>query len=373
MSAIPFYNLSAQHAPIEGEMQAALRTVMASNFFVLGPALERFEANFAAYCGTRFAVGMGNGLEAISLALRAFDIGPGDEVLVPSHTFIASWLGVSQIGALPIPVEIDEHTYTIDSARLEAALTPRTRAIVPVHLYGQPAEMIPIMSFAARHNLVVIEDAAQAHGAKISGQPVGSFGHAAAFSFYPTKNLGALGDGGAVVTSDAAVAARLRLLRNYGSEVKYHHQVASGNSRLDEMQAAILDVKLRYLDLWNAGRRKIAAHYRGALDKCGDIVLPFVPDWAEPVWHLFVVRVPRRDNVQRNLAEKNLHTQIHYPVPPHLQPAYKTLSYRRGDFPIAERVSEEVLSLPFWPGMTETQTAEASRQLLAATADAANR
>jgi dTDP-4-amino-4,6-dideoxygalactose transaminase len=349
---VPFLDLGAAYRELKPEIDSAIQRVLSSGWFLLGAELDAFEHEWAQACGTTDAIGMSNGLDALHLILRACDIGPGDEVIVPSNTYIASWLAVSQVGATPVPVEPDERTYNIDPARIEAAITSRTRAIMPVHLYGQAADMDPIVEIARRHGLRVVEDAAQAHGATYKGRPVGSLGDAAAWSFYPGKNLGALGDGGAVTTSDAALAHRLRLLRNYGSTVKYVHEVQGYNNRLDEIQAAVLRVKLTRLGEWNSRRTAIAARYDAALGDIG-LVLPSVPAWAQPVWHLYVVRSPRRDDLRAALGREGIDTIVHYPTPPHLQPAYAGLGLRAGAFPLSERMHGEVLSLPIGPQLSD--------------------
>jgi dTDP-4-amino-4,6-dideoxygalactose transaminase len=351
---IPFLDLQRINARERAAFHEALDRVLDSGWFILGREVERFEGEFAAFCGVRHCIGAGNGLEALQLVLRAYGIGPGDEVIVPSNTYIATWLAVSHVGATPIPVEPVETTYNLDPARLEAALSPRTRAIIPVHLYGLPADMAGINAVAQRHQLKVIEDAAQAHGASVAGRRTGVLGDAAAFSFYPGKNLGALGDGGAITTNDDALADRLRSLRNYGSTVKYHNDRKGFNSRLDELQAAFLSLKLRTLDDDNQRRRTIAARYMEALNSTG-LLLPHVPADLQHAWHLFVVRSKRRSDLQRYLSEREVHTLIHYPVPPHLQPAYRELGYVAGAFPIAERIHAEVLSLPLGPTMSDDQ------------------
>ena len=353
-AAIPFLDLAATHALIERDILDALQRVVRAGQFILGPEVEAFEREFAAYCGAEHCIGVGNGLDALFLILRASGIGSGDEVLVPANTFIATWLAVSHAGATPVPVEPLETSYNIDPAAIEQAITSRTRAIIPVHLYGQPADMDAVKKIAARHGLLVIEDAAQAHGAGYKGNRAGSLGGAAAFSFYPGKNLGALGDGGAVVTSDAELARRIRQLRNYGSEIKYDHQLAGFNSRLDELQAAVLRVKLRHLDDWNARRRSAAAYYLSHLLPAR-IGLPAVPHFADPVWHLFVIRSERRDALRGALAAKSIETGIHYPVPPHMQPAYAHLAMPAGSLPIGERLHAQVLSLPIGPTITQEQ------------------
>jgi dTDP-4-amino-4,6-dideoxygalactose transaminase len=352
MSMVPFLSLKGPYEELKDELDSAYRRVMESGWYILGSEVESFEAEYAAYCGARHCVGVGNGLEALHLILCAMGIGPGDEVIVPANTYIATWLAVSYTGAVPVPVEPDERTYNLDVTRIEAAITERTRAVLPVHLYGQPADMDPIVEIARRHNLRVIEDAAQAHGAGYKGRRVGTLGDAAGFSFYPGKNLGALGDGGAVVTNDATVAQKVRLLRNYGSEVKYHNEVRGYNSRLDELQAAFLRVKLKHLDEWNDRRRKLRTHY--AELRRSSLILPFVPEWAHPVWHLYVVRAVSRTKLVELLDQNGIGWLIHYPVPPHLQNAYSELRYPRGSFPLTEKIADEVLSLPMGPHLAES-------------------
>jgi dTDP-4-amino-4,6-dideoxygalactose transaminase len=350
-ATVPFLDLLTPHLELAPELQAAFTRVLNSGWYILGQEVEAFEQEFAAYCEARHCIGVGNGLEALHLILRACDIGPGDEVIVPSNTYIATWLAVSYAGARVVPVEPDPHTYNLDPTRIEAAITPATRAILPVHLYGQPADMDPINAIASRHGLAVIEDAAQAHGARYKGRRVGTLATAAGFSFYPGKNLGALGDAGAVVTNDPALGDRIRTLRNYGSRTKYINEEKGFNSRLDELQAALLRVKLPLLDTWNDRRRSAAARYVEMLAGCG-FDLPFVPDWAEPVWHLFVVRHPRRQDLQQLLSRAGIGTMVHYPVPPHLQAAYAEMNWAEGAFPISEAIHREVLSLPMGPHLT---------------------
>ena len=352
---IPFLDLKVQHDELRVELRDAFERVLDSGWYILGDEVKKFEQEFAAYCETKHCIGVGNGLEALHLILRAYGIGTGDEVIVPSNTYIATWLAASYAGATPIPVEPDESTFNIDPMLIEAAITPRTKAIIAVHLYGQPADMDPINAIAKKHNLKVIEDAAQAHGARYKGKRVGTLGDAAGFSFYPGKNLGAIGDGGAVTTNDPDLADKVRVLSNYGSRVKYQNDVKGFNSRLDELQAAFLREKLKKLDEWNTQRKVIAAEYLSALSEC-DVVLPQVPEWADPVWHLFVVRNPQRDQMQKKLSEAEIATMIHYPIPPHLQGAYADFGFNKGAFPIAERIHNEVLSLPIFPGMSESQT-----------------
>jgi dTDP-4-amino-4,6-dideoxygalactose transaminase len=354
---IPFLDLKSPYIELKEELDAAYQRVMESGWYILGKEVEAFEAEFAAYCETEYCVGVGNGLEALHLIVGAYGIGPGDEVLVPSNTYIASWLAVTHAGATPIPVEPNERTCNIDPARIEQAITPKTKAIMVVHLYGQTADMDTINAVAQKYGLKVIEDCAQAHGARYRGRRAGSLGDAAGFSFYPGKNLGAIGDGGAVTTNDPDLADRIRVLRNYGSRIKYKNETIGFNSRLDELQAALLRVKLNKLDEWNDRRRRIASVYLNELKDVANLVLPFVPDWAEPVWHLFVVRCLRRDELQQSLAEAGVGTMIHYPIPPHLQPAYSGLGYKKGDFPISEAIHTSIISLPMWPGMTEDSIA----------------
>jgi dTDP-4-amino-4,6-dideoxygalactose transaminase len=345
---IPFLDVPAAYAELEEELDAAARRVMASGQFILGPDVAAFEAEFAAYCGTRHAIGVGSGLDALRLILLAYDLEPGDEVIVPSNTFIATWLAVSQAGATPVPVEPDAATYNITAAAVEAAITPRTKAIMPVHLYGQPADMDALVALGRDRGIPVIEDAAQAQGARYAGRRAGGLGDAAGFSFYPGKNLGALGDAGAITTDDDALADRVRLLRNYGSKVKYQHEVPGLNSRLDSLQAAFLRVKLRRLDEWNERRRAVAARYLEQLAGVDDLVLPSVLAGTEPVWHLFVVRHPRRDALQAQLDEAGVGTIIHYPIPPHLTGAYAA-AFDGAALPVAEQLGDEVLSLPMGP------------------------
>lgn len=362
---IPFLDLKAPYSTLGEELDAAARRVLLSGRYILGPEVEAFEEEFASYCGTRYCVAVGNGLDALHLILRACGIGQGDEVIVPCHTFVATWLAVTLAGATPVPVEPDERTYNMNPDLIERAVTHHTRAVIPVHLYGQPADMDRIHSVCSRHGLKVIEDAAQAHGALYKGKKVGSLGNAAAFSFYPAKNLGAFGDGGAVATDDSTLAERVRALRNYGSSSKYDHSFQGMNSRLDEIQAAQLRVKLRYLDRWNQRRQEIARVYLEALScRAREITLPHVPEWASPAWHLFVVCHRNRFQLQEQLARAGIETQVHYPTPPHLQKAYKALAFTEGSFPIAERLSRQVLSLPIGPHLSREQSSYVTSQLL---------
>lgn len=357
---VPFLDLKAGYLELREQIDAAIGRVASRGQYILGPEVEAFEEEFAGYCGVSHAVGTGNGLDALHLALRAMGVGPGDEVIVPSHTYIATWLAVTHAGATPVPVEPDEATYNIDPARIDAAITPRTKVILPVHLYGQPVDLDPILDIAVRHGLRVLEDAAQAHGARYKGRRIGSHGDAVAWSFYPGKNLGALGDAGAVTTNDPELAKRIRMLGNYGSHRKYFNEVAGFNSRLDPLQAAILRVKLHHLDAWNDRRKAIANAYLEALAASG-LVLPLVPEWAEPIWHLFVVRHPRRTDIKACLAEEDIGTLIHYPVPPHRQQAYAEFRWEEDAFPISARLAASVLSLPISPWMTLEQAGFVTR------------
>lgn len=352
---IPFLDLKAPHVELREEIAEAIARVVGSGWYILGPEVDAFEAEYAAWCEAAHCIGLANGLDALHLALRAMDVGPGDEVIVPSNTYIATWLAVSQCGAVPVPVEPVDATYNLDPDRIEAAITPRTRVILPVHLYGQPADLEPILAIARKHGLRVLEDGAQAHGARYKGRRVGAHGDAVAWSFYPGKNLGALGDGGAVTTDDPQIADRLRVLRNYGSRAKYVNEVQGWNSRLDPIQAAVLRVKLKHLDDWNARRAAIARQYIEALADSG-LTLPYAPEWAESAWHLFVVRHPQRDALQARLAEAGVGSLIHYPIPPHRQAAYAEAGFAQDAFPLASQMAEEVLSLPMGPQQSEEQT-----------------
>ena len=353
---IPFLDLGAAYRELQTEIDAAVARSLGSGWYIGGPEVEAFEHEFSIYTQAQHCVGVANGLDALHLALRAMDVGPGDEVIVPSNTYIATWLAVSQCGATPVPVEPDARTYNIDPARIEATITPRTKVILPVHLYGQAADMDPILNIARKHGLRVLEDGAQAHGARYKGQRLGAHGDAVAWSFYPGKNLGAMGDGGAVTTNDAQLADRIRVFRNYGSRVKYVNEVQGYNSRLDPVQAAILRVKLAHLDEWNARRKNIVAVYQAGL-MSGILTLPYVPEWAEPAWHLYVVRHHARDQLQAALGRTGVSTLIHYPITPHLQQAYSGLGYASGSLPIAESFQTQVLSLPLGPHLEPTQAA----------------
>lgn len=353
--AVPFFDVRLLHARagLQERIDEAVLRVARSGRYLFGRELGGFEADFAAYCGARHCVASGTGLAAIELALRAVGIGPGDEVLVPSHTFIATWLAVSATGARPVPVEPVLGGYLIDPDRIEASVTPRTRAVVPVHLYGHPVDLDAVQAVADRHGLVVVEDAAQAHGARYRGRRIGS-GHLAAFSFYPAKNLGAIGDGGGVVTDDDGIAERVRLLRDYGSREKYHHEMRGTNSRLDEIQAAVLRLKLPYLDQWNERRRQIAARYTEALTGLPSLRLPSVAPWAEHAWHQYVLRSPRRDSVQARLTAAGIQTLVHYPVAPHRSVAYAN-EVGDASLPEAERLAAEVFSLPIGPYLEDDE------------------
>ncbi len=348
---VPLVDLGVQYETIETDINQAIAGVLHKTDFILGESVELFEREFAAFCETRYAVGVDSGTSALEMALKAYDIGPGDEVITAANTFIASTLAISYTGAKPVLVDIDAETYMMDPRLLEAAITPRTKAIMPVHLYGHPVDMDRVLEVARLNNLIVIEDASQAHGARYKGQRVGSLGHVAAFSLYPAKNLGAYGDAGIVVTNEAQVAETLRLLRNYGSTRKYHHMLRGYNRRLDTLQAAVLRVKLQHIDAWNAARRQHAQLYHQLL-KDSPVRLSVTADYAEPVYHLYIVRVEDRDGLQAHLHDHGIATGIHYPIPIHLQPAYRDLGYSRGDFPITERCAEQILSLPMYPELT---------------------
>ncbi len=350
---VPFIDLGAMHDALADEIGAAIDCVIKTGSFILGSQVEAFEAEFAAYCGIQHCVGVGNGLEALELLMRAHDIGPGSEVIVPASTFIATWLAVTRVGATPVLVDTLEDLHNIDPSLIESVVTAKTRAIIAVHLYGQPADMDALRAVSKRLGLLLFEDAAQAHGARYRGLRVGSLADGGATSFYPTKNLGALGDGGAVLTNDATIARRVRALRNYGSERKYDHAFLGCNSRLDEIQAAILRVKLTRLDAWNDRRKVIARQYESALRFTG-IALPSVPDWAESAWHLFVIRDENRDLLQEHLRVRGIATVIHYPVPPHRQPCYGSM-YASVRAPHSEHAAATVLSLPMCPYMTDEQ------------------
>lgn len=355
MKQVPFLNFQPSYLEIKEELDAAYRRVMESGWYILGREVEAFEEEFAAYCEVKYCISVGNGLDALHLILQAMGIGAGDEVIVPANTYIATWLAVSYAGATPVPLEPDEQTYNINPSLIEAVITERTKAILAVHLYGQPADMDAINEIAEKYHIQVIEDAAQAHGARYKGYRVGGLGDAAGFSFYPTKNLGAIGDGGAVTTNDVELADKVRLLRNYGSRKKYENEIQGYNSRLDELQAAFLRVKLAKLDKWNSRRFEVAKQYLIALAKNSNLILPIVPEWAQPVWHLFVVRHPKRSVLEQHLSQTGIGTLIHYPIPPHLSGAYAKNEWKPGSFPITEQLAREVLSLPLHSHITDEE------------------
>jgi dTDP-4-amino-4,6-dideoxygalactose transaminase len=352
--AVPFLDVDAGYRELKTPIDVAVARVVGSGNFILGREVESFERRFAAYAGANHCVGVANGLDALALAVVACGVGPGDEVIVPAATFVATWLAVARVGAVPVPAAVSEETYTLDPDRLAVAVTPRTRAIIPVHLYGQPADVDPILAVARRYGLVVIADAAQAHGAQYRGRPIGALGATTAFSFYPSKNLGAMGDAGAVTTDDADVAHHIRMLRNYGTRQKYRSEIAGWNSRLDSLQAAILDVKLDKVDEWNDRRRRVAARYAEELSPLPWLRLPAPVEWARHVYHLFVVRVPCRPAFIRHLTDASIETAIHYPIPPYRQPVFAHLG-NGGDFPELDAVHDEVVSLPIGPHLTEGQ------------------
>ncbi len=349
--SIAFLDLKSPHLEIRNELDAAYYDVIEKGIFINGPQLEAFENEFAIACGSRHCVGVGNGLDALKLILHSCGIGPGDEVIVPANTFIATWLAVTHVGATPVPVEPLIETYNIDPEQIESSINARTRAIIPVHLYGQPANMNAINEIAKRKGLIVIEDAAQSQGAVYHGRYSGSLAFAAAHSFYPGKNLGALGDAGAITTNDDDLARRLRMIRNYGSTIKYRHEMLGFNSRLDELQAAFLRVKLRRLPIWNERRRQIANRYKDGLLGLSDIILPSDSNQVLSSWHLYVVRTKQREAIQIALNQKGIETGIHYPKSPHLQEAYAASGFNVGSFPLTEKIQTEVLSLPIGPHM----------------------
>lgn len=352
---VPILELKPAYEELRAELDAAYQRVMESGWVLLGRELEAFETEYAASVGVKHCVGVANGLEAMQLVLMALGVKSGDEVIVPSHGYIATWLAVTHVGATPVPCEPDPKTYNLDPDRIAALVTSRTKVILPIHLYGQTADMRAINEVADRNSLFVLEDAAQSHGARCNGKAAGALGHAAGVSFYPSKNLGAMADAGAVTTNDDTLADKIRHLRNYGSKVRYQHEYLGLNSRLSEIQAAFLRAKLPKLEEWNGRRTVLARHYREQLRGVGDLALPFVPAGADPVWHLFVIRTAERDALQRYLAEHGIGTQIHYPVPPHLSRAYAGAGWKHGDFPLAEKFAGEVLSLPIGPHITSEQ------------------
>ena len=346
---VPFLDLNAQHEPIRAELDRAIRDVIDKGAFAGGPFVEKFEANFARYCDCKHAIAVSNGTDALWLALLALGIGAGDEVITVPNTFMATAEAISFCGARPVFVDVDERTYTMDPARIEEAITPRTRAVIPVHLFGQPADMDPILEIAREHNLFVIEDAAQAHGAKYKGRPAGTLGDVGCFSFYPGKNLGAFGEAGAVITNDDQLQATIRSLRDHGQIRKYHHRFVGWNCRMDGIQGAVLTVKLKYLDHNNSLRQSHARKYQRALADLDEIITPFAAPYAEHVYHVYAIRTGNRDEMMRILREKGVECGIHYPVPIHLQEAYQSLGYAAGSFPISERIAGELISLPMFP------------------------
>lgn len=348
---IPFLDLKAPYFELKEELDEAIARVVSSGWYIGGPEVDEFEIEYADYCNSKYAVGVASGLDALHLSLRAMGVGAGDEVIVPSNTYIATWLAVSQCGAKPVPVEPDPLTYNINASLIPAAITNRTKVILPVHLYGQPADMDAILAIARTHGLFVLEDAAQAHGACYKGNRIGAHGDAVAWSFYPGKNLGAMGDGGAVTTNDPQLADRIRVLRNYGSRQKYVNEFQGFNSRLDPLQAAILRVKLSYLDEWNSRRQDIAQKYQKRLAN-DNLTLPYVPEWASPVWHLYVIQHPKRDELQQVLANLGIGTLVHYPIPPHRQQAYS--EWHQCTYPIAEKMAQSMLSIPIGPALLQS-------------------
>ena len=362
---VPFFDMVGHLASLRVELAETQDRIVNSGFTILGPELESFEQEYASYCGAKYCVGVGNGLEALALTLKARGIGPGDEVIVPSQTFIATWLAVSMVGAKIVPVEVEVGTSNLNPLAVNAALSSSTAAIIPVHLYGLPCDMSSLRSIADDAGLFLLEDAAQAHGARWHNRRIGSWGDAAAFSFYPSKNLGALGDGGAIVTNDEDLARRIRRFRNYGSDQKYFHAELGVNSRLDELQAGFLRAKLPRLDSWNDRRREIALRYTEVAQGAADFGVSSVSSDAHHVYHLYVMRTQKRDELQRHLQARGIATQIHYPVPPHLQQCYANMGFSKGAFPVAETLAQECLSLPIWPQMSDDQVAYVTAALTA--------
>jgi dTDP-4-amino-4,6-dideoxygalactose transaminase len=361
-SKIPFLDLKAHHDPIRAEVMAAMNQVIDENAFAGGKYVAQFENDFAPYCDAKFCIGVGNGTDSLWLSLLALGVGRGDEVITVPMTFMATTEAITYAGAKPVFVDIEPRTYTMDVTKLEAAITPRTKVIMPVHLFGQCADLDPIMAIAKKHNLFVIEDAAQAQGAQYKGRKAGSIGHAGSFSFYPGKNLGAWGEAGAVTTNDAALADRIRMFREHGQKTKYFHDVVGWNARMDGLQGAVLKVKLKYLDKANAGRRRVAALYRELLAGIPGVILPVEADYAGHIYHVYAVRVSQRDSLMQKLGERGVGTGIHYPVPVHLQKAYADLGHRRGDFPVSEACADSFLSLPMFPELTDAQVQTVARE-----------
>lgn len=351
---ISFLNIEPMHAEIRNDILAGFKEVYDRNSFILGESVEAFETEFSNYCGASYCISCGNGLDALSIILRGYDIGEGDEVIVPANTFIATALAVSYVGAKVVLVDPDIKTFNIDVNKIEAAITKRTKAVIAVHLYGRPADIDKIKILCKKYNLKIIEDSAQAHGAIYNGKKAGNLGDAAGFSFYPGKNLGALGDAGAVLTNNSVLAEKMRTIRNYGSKIKYYNEYKGINSRLDEVQAEFLRIKLKYLDKWNADRRRIVKLYLEKINN-NKLILPFVNSAYESVWHVMPIRSEYRDELKKYLEDKGINTLIHYPVPIHLQKAYNDLAYKIGDFPVAEVISKTELSLPIWYGMTDEE------------------
>jgi dTDP-4-amino-4,6-dideoxygalactose transaminase len=352
---IPFLNFAPMHSAIRTEMLATFGRVYDSYWYILGNELLQFEKAYSAFNHTSYTIGVSNGLDALTLILKALDVGPGDEVIVPSNTYIASLLAVSIVGAKPVLVEPNPLTYNLDPTRIEPAITSHTKVIMPVHLYGQACKMDSIVKIADDSKIWIVEDNAQSHGSTYNGKLTGSWGIAGGTSFYPGKNLGALGDGGAITTNNEEIANKLFSLRNYGSKIKYKNEILGHNMRLDELQAAFLSIKLNYLTEWTSQRQKISEYYSKTLNGVGDLILPSIEPAATHVYHLYVIRTKKRDDLQKFLGDKGIGTLIHYPIPPHLQKAYSHLDYKKGDFPIAEEIADTCLSLPMWPGLTQEQ------------------
>lgn len=360
---IPFLSFKGMHDNLKKDILSAVEKVYDSHWYIMGGALKQFEEHYASYSKTKFCVGVANGLDALVISLRALGIGPGDEVIVPSNTYIASWLAVSYVGAKPVPVEPVEDTFNLDPDRIEEAIGPKTKAIMPVHLYGQSCEMHRIMDIARKHGLFVVEDNAQSQGARCDNKLTGSFGDINGTSFYPGKNLGALGDAGAITTNSEDLAHKAAVIRNYGSQKKYYNEIKGINSRLDELQAAVLDVKLKHLNHWNAERIEIAGKYNQLLSGIGDIKLPLLSSHCTHVYHLYVIRTAKRDALQEHLNKQNIGTLIHYPIPPHLQEAYQDMGFRKGQFPMAEKMALSCLSLPIYPGLKNEQIEFVAEQI----------
>ena len=352
---VKFLDLTHTHRPLHELMKGKFEELLNNNLYILGEHVERFEEAYAAYCNVKYCTGVANGLDALTICLKLLNIKQGDEVIVPSNTYIATWLAVSVVGATPVPAESCLNTYNIDPQLIEEAITPRTKGIIPVHLFGQPCEMDAIISVAQKYNIAIVEDNAQAHGAKYKNKPTGSFGVVNATSFYPTKNLGALGDAGAITTDSEELSKRSLALRNYGSREKNYNEERGMNSRLDEIQAAFLEIKLAHLDQWNMERNSIAEKYAAQLKGVGDLVLPEIIPEATSVFHQYVIRTGKRNELQKFLSVNEIETSIHYPVPPHLQRAYAELNYKKGDLPVAEEIAKTCLSLPIYPGLTDEQ------------------